>query len=109
MALEIKIEESKFADKPVVEKIYENETVRVVLFYLKSGSIIDLHTSTSTVITTVLKGSGKFYIGSRENIKILQEGETLIYDPNEPHGFEAVEDMVVQAIITLLPVKRLQL
>ena len=79
MALEIKIEESKFSNKPVVEKIYENETVRVVLFYLKSGSLIDLHTSTSTVITTVLKGSGKFYIGNRENIKILTQGETLIY------------------------------
>jgi quercetin dioxygenase-like cupin family protein len=109
MAGVVRIEESKFSSKPHIEKIYEDDRIRIVLFYLKAGSVIDLHTSPSNVITTVLKGKGNFFIKSRESIEVLNTEDSLIYLPNEPHGFETVEDMVVQAIITPPPSQKVKI
>lgn len=109
MAGIVKIDEKKFSLKPYIEKIYEDERIRIVLFYLKAGLVIDLHTSPSTVITTVLKGKGNFFVESRESIEILETGDSLIYLPNEPHGFEAIEDMIVQAIITPPPSQKVKM
>lgn len=109
MAGIVRIDETKFSLKPHIEKIYEDERLRIVLFYLKSGSVIDLHTSSSTVITIVLKGKGNFFIEDRESVEVLETGDSLIYLPNEPHGFEAIEDMVVQAVITHSPVQKVKI
>ena len=38
-----------------------------------------------------------------ENYEILNVGESIKYNPKEPHGFEAIEDMIVEAIITPNP------
>lgn len=84
----------------VVERIKFSEKLKVILFFLKKGQIVDLHTSPLNVIVTVLEGSGKFFIGNKEEYRDLKAGDTLIYDPNEPHGFEATEDMIIQAVIT---------
>ncbi|WP_297888007.1 cupin domain-containing protein [Sulfurihydrogenibium sp.] len=109
MAGIVRIDETKFSLKPHIEKIYEDERLRIVLFYLKSGSVIDLHTSSSTVITTVLKGKGNFFIEDRESVEVLETGDSLIYLPNEPHGFEAIEDMVVQTVITPSPIQKVKI
>jgi quercetin dioxygenase-like cupin family protein len=109
MAEIVRIDKTKFSLKPYSVKVYEDERLRIVLFYLKSGSAIDLHTSPSTVITTVLQGKGNFFIGSMGNVEFLKAGDSLIYLPNEPHGFEAIEDMVVQAVITPTPSQRIRM
>lgn len=84
----------------VVERIKFSEKLKIILFFLKKGQIVDLHTSPLNVIVIVLEGSGKFFIGNKEDYRDLKSGDTLIYDPNEPHGFEATEDMIIQAVIT---------
>ncbi len=104
MATTIKIDEAKFSEKrPVTEKLVETQNLVIIHFYLKKGQKINLHSSPSEVLTTVVKGKGKFYIGSTENFTELKVGESVKYDPKEPHGFEAVEDMVVEAVITPNP------
>lgn len=104
MAIVIKIDETKFDEKrPSTQKLVESPNLILVHFYLKKGQKINLHSSPSEVITTVVKGKGKFFIGSIENFVELDTGESVKYDPKEPHGFEALEDMVVEAIITPNP------
>jgi quercetin dioxygenase-like cupin family protein len=104
MAKIIKIDETKFSDKrPTTEKLSESPNLILIHFYLKKGQKINLHSSPSEVITTVVKGKGKFFIGSVENFVELNIGECIKYDPKEPHGFEALEDTVVEAVITPNP------
>jgi len=101
---------NKFSDeKVVIEKIADIQNVRILLFFLKKGQIVNLHQSPSDVILTVLDGNGRFFIGSKEEYRDLSIGETIIYDSNEPHGFEALENLVVQAIITSISAKKINL
>ncbi len=58
---------------------------------------------------TVLKGKLDFMIGSEDRKETLSEGQTVFYLPNEPHGFVALEDSVVQAVITPKPVRKIKL
>ncbi len=92
--------EDGFSDfMPVKKAIHVEEGLRCIAFYLKAGQKINLHTSPHRVITIVLRGEGDFFVGSEENRERLRAGEALLYEPNEPHGFQAVEDMAVIAIV----------
>ena len=98
---EIKRLEEKFSEKPVSEKVYEDENAKVVRFYLKEGQEIKPHRSPSSVFITVLKGK---LIFSAENGELeAKEGDTVFYKPNELHGFKALENSVVEAVITPKP------
>ncbi|NPA58418.1 MAG: cupin domain-containing protein [Aquificae bacterium] len=108
MALKISAGSKFSGEKPVSEKIVATDNMVVVHFYLKAGQKIPLHTSTSEVLTTVLKGKGRFYYGSEDQYETLAEGESLYYNPEEPHGFEAEEDMIVQAVISPNPHRKIQ-
>ncbi|WP_456400053.1 cupin domain-containing protein [Persephonella sp.] len=95
-------------EKPYAQPAYTGSNFKMVYFHLKAGQKIPLHTSTSEVIVTVVKGRGNFFAGSYENATPVSEGESFYYESEEPHGFEAVEDMIVQAIITPVPNKKIQ-
>jgi quercetin dioxygenase-like cupin family protein len=106
----IKVDNLKFNDKKVnVEVIISVDEFRLVHFYLKAGQKVGLHSSKSHVLTTVLKGKGKFFIENEENYKILSIGDAIYYQPMQPHGFESIEDMVVQAIISPNPSSKIEL
>jgi quercetin dioxygenase-like cupin family protein len=51
------------------------------------------------VITLVLSGRGMFFLGSEENFVELKGGDYVLYERQEPHGFYALEDMVVLAFV----------
>ncbi|WP_457642277.1 cupin domain-containing protein [Persephonella sp.] len=109
MGLTVK-SEGKFKDtQPYIQPALTGKNFKMVYFHLKQGQKINLHSTSSEVIVTVLKGKGNFFAGSYENVFQLTEGESFYYEPEEPHGFEAVEDMIVQAIITPIPTKKINL
>lgn len=62
---------------------------RLVAFTLAAGQSVPLHTSPATVMVTVLEGDGAFR-GANGDVT-LQAGESLKYEPNEPHGMVAGE------------------
>ena len=106
MALKIyPVSENFNPERPLSEKIISTDNMVVVHFYLKAGQKIPLHVSKSEVLVTVLRGKGKFYYGDENSYEILEEEESLYYQSEEPHGFEAEEDMIVQAIISPNPQK----
>lgn len=97
--MEIKIGFNFSEEKPITKRLFANKDMIVVHFYLKKGQKIPMHISPSTVLVSVLKGKGKFFIDNENNFEILENGEGYIYNPKQPHGFLALEDMVVQAVI----------
>jgi len=102
--LKVEFNLSNFKDEKVnIQKVYSNENCVVVLFYLKKNQKVPMHSSPSSVITTVLKGRGKFFIDTEDRFEELREGQSYIYKPKQPHGFEALDDMVVQAVIAPNP------
>ena len=106
MALKIHpVSENFNPERPLSEKIISTDNMVVVHFYLKAGQKIPLHVSKSEVLVTVLRGKGKFYYGDENSYEILEEEESLYYQSEEPHGFEAEEDMIVQAVISPNPQK----
>ena len=110
MAKVINLDISKFKSERVhTEVVMDVPEFKLVHFYLKADQKVSLHSSKSHVLTTVLKGKGKFFIGNEDNAQILNEGESVYYEPMEPHGFEAIDDMVVEAFISPNPVSKINL
>ncbi len=110
MAIKINLDPEKFKEeRPYSERILETEHFLLIHFYLKKGQIIPMHTSPSAVIVTVLQGKGKFFYDTQNQYKELSCGETIKYEPDEPHGFEAIEDMIVQAVIIPKPIRKISI
>jgi quercetin dioxygenase-like cupin family protein len=60
---------------------------RLVAFTLAPGQAVPVHTSGSSVIVTVVEGSGSF--SGRDGELDLEVGGSAVYAPNEPHGMKA--------------------
>ncbi|RUM46714.1 MAG: cupin domain-containing protein [Hydrogenothermus sp.] len=101
--MKIKIDFNFSEEKPITKRLFANKDMIIVHFYLKSGQKIPMHASPSTVLVSVLEGKGKFFIDNEDNFEILEKGESFIYNPKQPHGFLALEDMIVQAVIAPNP------
>ncbi len=106
MAQVSRLEEKFNPERPNSEPLYEDENAKCVRFYLKGGQSIRLHTSPSSVFITVLKGKLEFMVGDENTRETLSAGDAIFYLPNEPHGFVAIEDSVVQAVISPKPAKK---
>ncbi|RUM28859.1 MAG: cupin domain-containing protein [Aquifex sp.] len=105
----IKNLEEKFGEKPVSEVVYEDANAKVVRFYLKGGQEIKPHKSSSSVYITVLKGKLNFFLGKDNSEVEVRAGGTVFYEPDELHGFKALEDSVVEAVITPKPTHKVNL
>ncbi len=108
--MKIEVLADKFnTEKPYSEKVLSTENFMVVHFYLKKGQKIPLHVSKSEVLVTVLYGKGKFFVENGETFEILNENESFFYKREQPHGFEAISDMIVQAVISPNPQQKIRL
>ncbi len=97
------LEEKYSSESPVRELVYEDANAKVIRFHLKEGQEIKPHRSPSSVFISVLAGKLSFYLGSEEKEEVLEKGATVFYEPEELHGFRALENSVVQAVITPNP------
>ncbi len=84
---------------PAKEVGYSSDGLRCIYFFLKKGQKVELHTSPHWVWITVLDGRSLFFVGSEENTKELSARESILYEPREPHGFLALEDSVLMALV----------
>lgn len=107
MAKVAKLEEKFSEESPQRELVYQDRNARVIRFYLKGGQEIKPHTSPSSVFITVLKGKLSFCAGAVDREEILEVGSTIFYEPEELHGFKALDDSVVEAVITPNPAQRI--
>jgi quercetin dioxygenase-like cupin family protein len=90
------------ADRPATTVLHDVPDARLLIFRIAPGQAVPPHTSTSTVILTVLEGTGTVIGGAEE--RAVSVGDVIIYEPNELHGMRAAHDtFVLLATITPRP------
>ena len=88
------------ATRPATTVIGDVPDARLVVFRISPGQAVAPHRNASTVILTVLAGSGVVRGGDSETF--VSAGDVVIYEPNETHGMRAVDDELV-LLATIAP------
>lgn len=76
-------------DRHASALVHDEANSRIVFFALAPGQQVPVHSSASTVVVTVTHGSGTFV--GKDGESSLGNGESVVYEPNEPHGMTAGE------------------
>lgn len=93
---------SAHATRPATAVVHDSPDARVVLFRIEAGQQVAVHTNASTVLLTVVSGSG--VVSGAEGEQSVKAGDMVVYAPNEPHGMRApAERLVISAVITPRP------
>lgn len=92
-------------DRPATSILHDSPDARVVVFRIAPGQEVAPHTSTSTVVLTVIAGTGIVSGGAGE--AAVAPGTVVAYAPEELHGMRAAPDaegpLVLVACITPRP------
>ena len=92
-------------DRPATALVHDSADARVVLFRIEPGQQVAVHTSVSTVVLTVLAGSGT--VSGADGDREVKTGDIIAYDQREPHGMRATaEQLVISAVIAPRPATR---
>jgi quercetin dioxygenase-like cupin family protein len=93
-------------DLPATSILLDSPDARLVVFRLAPGQAVPSHRSASTVLLSVLKGSGMLS-GDCDGIpteRACATGELVVYEPNELHGMRATDvELILLAVITPRP------
>lgn len=93
-------------DRPATAIVSDSADARVVVFRIDAGQTVPLHSSTSTVVLSVIRGSG-IISGPVDGVVSEREaavGTIVTYEPGELHGMRSViGTFVVVATITPRP------
>ena len=77
------------SDRHASTLMHDEANSRIVFFALEPGQDVPVHTSSATVVVTIVDGSGTF-IG--DGVKsLMKTGDSVVYEPKEPHGMIAGE------------------
>lgn len=88
--------------RPATSVISDTPDARLVVFRIAPGQAVAPHRNASTVILTVLAGSGIVSGGDAE--RGVSTGDVVVYEPNEMHGMRAEgQELVLLATITPRP------
>ena len=92
-------------DRPATTLVHDSSDARVVLFRLEWGQAVPVHTSASTVLLTIISGTGTV-IGAEGECNV-KAGDIVAYAENEPHGMRAGDgQFVIAASIAPRPAPR---
>lgn len=83
------------ASRPATSILHDASDARVVLFRIDPGQEVAVHTSASTVILTVLSGSGT--VLTADEPVAVQRGDIVAYEVREPHGMRAGDEQLLIA------------
>ena len=93
------------AARPATALIHDSADARVVVFRIEPGQQVPVHTSVSTVLLTVISGSG--VVAGVTGDHDVSAGDIIAYDSGEPHGMRArAEPLVIAAVIAPRPSAR---
>ena len=93
------------SDRPATALVHDSTDARVVLFRLEPGQSVPVHTSASTVLLTIVSGTGT--VIGHEGECVVKPGDIVAYVEHEPHGMRAAdEEFVIAAVIAPRPGSR---
>ena len=86
------------ADRPATATVHDSADVRLVVFRIEPGQQVATHTNASTVVLTVLEGSG--LVTGADGERAVGAGDVIAFEPREPHGMRATDQrfMLIAAI-----------
>ncbi len=88
--------------RPGTATVHDTADARLLVFHIGPGQHVPPHTSPSTVILSVLQGSGFF--SGKDGEQAVTAGTIATYEPRELHGMRAAaSDFVVLATIAPRP------
>jgi quercetin dioxygenase-like cupin family protein len=87
-------------DRPATTIIHDGPDARLVVFRIGPGQRVPPHTSVSTVILTVISGSGSVTGGVAE--RPVGTGDVIVFERGELHGMEAGGEVLV-ILATIAP------
>lgn len=93
-------------DKPATAIVHDSADARVIVFRIDPGQAVALHKSTSTVMLSVLRGSGIISgpVAGAVADHEAQVGTVVVYEPGELHGMHSdTATFIVMATITPRP------
>ena len=93
-------------DRAATAIMHDAPDVRLVAFRLNAGQEVPMHSSTSTVILSVIHGTGVISgpIDGTVQDREVGVGTIVAYEPDELHGMRAMDEVfVVLAAITPRP------
>ncbi|MBX6332705.1 MAG: AraC family ligand binding domain-containing protein [Gemmatimonadaceae bacterium] len=89
-------------DRPVSTLVHDAPGARLVVFRIAPGQRVAPHTSPSTVVLSVVSGSG--LVSGRDGERAVSAGTVVTFEPNELHGMRATDEtMVILAVIAPRP------
>lgn len=89
-------------ERPATALVHDSADARVVLFRIEPGQEVPVHTSTATVLLTIISGSGT--VAGDDGERVVRAGDIVAYDVNEPHGMRAGdEQLLIAAVIAPRP------
>jgi len=92
-------------NRPATALVHDSADARVVLFRIDPGQQVPVHTSASTVLLTVVSGSGT--VAGADGERTVRAGDIVAYEAREPHGMRAgAEQLVIAAVIAPRPAAR---
>lgn len=87
-------------DRPATAIVHDGADARLVVFRIEPGQSVAPHTSASTVVLSIVAGSGM--VSGAADERQVRAGDLVIYEPNEVHGMRALEQQFV-VLATIAP------
>ncbi len=88
--------------RPATAIVHDTADVRLVVFRLAPGQEVPPHRNASTVLLTVLEGSGT--LSGADEERTCHAGDVVAYEPGELHGMRATDgELLLLATITPRP------
>lgn len=78
------------ADRPATAVMHDSADVRLVVFRIGPGQQVATHTNASTVVLTVVEGTG--FVTGAEGERAVGAGDVIAFAPREPHGMRSIDD-----------------
>jgi quercetin dioxygenase-like cupin family protein len=76
----------------VSRKAIHTQNMTIARLHLRQHAAVAAHSHMNEQVTTIERGSLKFFIDGGETI--VRAGESLTIPPHVPHGVEALEDTI---------------
>ena len=93
---------ARHPERPATSILLDTADARIIVFRIEPGQQVAPHTSTSSVILTVVEGTG--IISGPEGDERCASGSVVAYAPEELHGMRALEErFIVMAVIAPRP------
>jgi quercetin dioxygenase-like cupin family protein len=88
------------SNRPATAIVHDGADARLVVFRIEPGQSVAPHSSTSTVVLSIVSGSGM--VSGASDARPVRAGDLVVYEPNELHGMQALEEQFV-VLATIAP------